>query len=233
MRQKVTVLYVPKTVSAPLSCELQNAERGPSTVGADAHIHKWRCPHVRIPCPHSARGCSSIIPRSDLEAHLSTCPFEAFSGFFEMNDARLKSLTFRAERLEEELDRMREHLKRMEGNVEGLGHMRRETGDDWRWREAGLMRLGDTPSPAIPSNDNPNSQIPPIFSSSPSTPTPSHPSPQPSISSVPPSTGVLSSGGARPDSLIIINVFLLRHPLGLTSHMLTGHSASYQGMQAI
>lgn len=137
MRQKVTVLYVPKTVSAPLSCELQNAERGPSTVGADAHIHKWRCPHVRIPCPHSARGCSSIIPRSDLEAHLSTCPFEAFSGFFEMNDARLKSLTFRAERLEEELDRMREHLKRMEGNVEGLGHMRRETGDDWEMERSG------------------------------------------------------------------------------------------------
>lgn len=198
MSQKVTVFYATKMVSTPLSCELQNAERWPSTVGADAHTHKWRCPHVRIPCPHSARGRSSIIPRSDLQAHLSTCPFEAFSGFFEMNDARLKSLTSRAERLEEELERMREYMKRMEGNVEALGHMR-ETGDDWRWREAGRMRLGDTPSLVIPSNDNPNSQIPPIFSSSPSTRTPFHPSPQPAISSVHPSISVLSSGRTRPD----------------------------------
>ncbi|ADV24027.1 conserved hypothetical protein [Cryptococcus gattii WM276] len=168
-------------------------------MGADAHTHKWRCPQVCIPCPHSGKGCSSIIPRSDLQAHLSTCPFEAFSGFFEMNDARLKSLTSRAERLEEELESMREHLKRMEGNVEALGHMRRETGDDWRWREAGRMPLGDTPSPVISSNDNLNSQIPLIFSSSPSTLTPSQASAQPAISSVPPSISVLSSGGARPD----------------------------------
>lgn len=140
-------------------------------MGADIHMHKWRCPHVRIPCPYFARGCSSIIPRSDLQAHLSTCPFEAFSEFFEMNDERLKSLTSRAERLEEELERMREHMKPMEGNVEALGHMRGETGDEWRWREAGPMPLGDTSSLVIPINDNPNSPIPPIFSSSPSTPT--------------------------------------------------------------
>lgn len=232
MRQKVTVPYATKTVSAPLCCELQNVERWPSTVGADAHTHKWRCPQVCIPCPHSGKGCSSIIPRSDLQAHLSTCPFEAFSGFFEMNDARLKSLTSRAERLEEELERMREHLKRMEGNVEALGHMRRETGDDWRWREAGRMPLADTPSPVISSNDNPNSQIPLIFSSSPSTLTPSQASAQPAISSVPPSISVLSSGGARPDLSHHHQRFLVAPP-SRTSYILTGHSANYQGTQSI
>lgn len=142
MSQKVTVFYATKMVSTPLSCELQNAEPWPSTVGADAHTHKWRCPHVRIPCPHSARGRSSIIPRSDLQAHLSTCPFEAFSGFFEMNDARLNSLTSRAERLEEELERMREHMKRMEGNVEALGHMKEKramTGDGEKRAECSLV----------------------------------------------------------------------------------------------
>ncbi|KIR29232.1 hypothetical protein I309_01820 [Cryptococcus deuterogattii LA55] len=137
-------------------------------------------------------GCGTVLQRGLLLAHFRTCPKAIVTcqdgdcGLSEDGVHKMWHITSIQRSNEEELDRMREHLKRMEGNVEGLGHMRRETGDDWRWREAGLMRLGDTPSPAIPSNDNPNSQIPPIFSSSPSTPTPSHPSPQPSISSVSP-----------------------------------------------
>lgn len=160
-------------------------------------MHKWQCPLVRIPCLHSTRGCSSIIPRSDLQAHLSICPFEAFSGFLEMNDARLKSLISRAESLEEELEHMREHLKRMEGNVEAMGNMRRETSDGWRWREVGRMGLGDTPPSITPNHSDP--QTPPIIYSSPPTPTPFHSSPPPVISSTSPNISILPAGGARPD----------------------------------
>ncbi|OXG29375.1 E3 ubiquitin-protein ligase NRDP1 [Cryptococcus neoformans Bt15] len=200
--RKCGTILVFKDQTTHTNIECRNETKGvcglcDQNMGPDAHMHKWQCPLVRIPCLHSTRGCSSIIPRSDLQAHLSICPFEAFSGFFEMNDARLKSLISRAESLEEELEHMREHLKRMEGNVEAMGNMRRETSDGWRWREVGRMGLGDTPPSVTPNHSDP--QTPPTIYSSPPTPTPFHPSPPPVISSTSPNISILPSGGARPD----------------------------------
>nr|ODN99961.1 E3 ubiquitin-protein ligase NRDP1 [Cryptococcus depauperatus CBS 7855] len=146
-------------------------------LGSDSHMHKWKCPLIRIPCPHSHRGCSSIIPRSDLTSHLSTCPFEAFSGFFEMNDARLKALEARTEGLESELDSLRAHLRRIEGNVEVAGRLGQATDANrssrWNW----TAPLVEPMSEAAANVSTPRADVAPLpTSSSPRTPTLSNPS---------------------------------------------------------
>ncbi|BEI93722.1 uncharacterized protein CcaverHIS019_0601810 [Cutaneotrichosporon cavernicola] len=75
-----------------------------------AHVHRWVCTKAPVPCTQSSRGCTAIVPRDELESHLKTCPFEALSSFFKVNDARFATLERRQEELSAENEGLRAQL---------------------------------------------------------------------------------------------------------------------------
>ncbi|WWD03579.1 hypothetical protein V865_001633 [Kwoniella europaea PYCC6329] len=120
------------------------------TLGSDKHLHQWTCPQVLVACPHTARGCPTIISRSDLQAHLDACPFEALSGYFEQNDARFRLLEQKNETLQAEVDLLKSELvsiRRTGARSPGWGHE-----GLWGIRgNAGLNHSTSQPALNIPS----------------------------------------------------------------------------------
>ena len=54
--------------------------------------HLESCAHVRVPCPHAELGCSMRVARADLGAHLRGCPFESCAAFMVSTLRRLEAL---------------------------------------------------------------------------------------------------------------------------------------------
>ncbi|WVQ73093.1 hypothetical protein IAR50_002656 [Cryptococcus sp. DSM 104548] len=190
------------------------------TLGSDSHMHKWRCTQVLVACPHSNRGCSSIVPRASVESHLATCPFEAFSDFFDMNETRFKKLESKVDSLQSELESMRNHLRRVEGDVEVVSRVRRTSGGGLSWPapqvepmsvlstapESGSPRPETLPLPPSPS------PITPTLSN----PTPGPATPTPAARNPPPLSFRSSLPNARPD---------LTHQRSLTAPSFGSHQS--------
>ncbi|EKD03179.1 hypothetical protein A1Q2_02628 [Trichosporon asahii var. asahii CBS 8904] len=80
---------------------------------APGPAHKWTCPGVPTACPHQRWGCSTIVPRQDLQLHLTTCAFEPLKPYLEANHARLTSIERRQALLEAENLELKAQLARM------------------------------------------------------------------------------------------------------------------------
>ncbi|ORY26702.1 hypothetical protein BCR39DRAFT_252279 [Naematelia encephala] len=128
-------------------------------LGASKHLHGWSCPLAHVPCTHSSRGCPSLIARKDLDTHLASCPFEAMSSFFTMNDARFKALEERNDALESEVGRLRAELRDVRGNVSvarmSLGSLwRRDVDGPWARNLQVPRPTRDDPVPEEPNENN-------------------------------------------------------------------------------
>ncbi|TYJ58444.1 hypothetical protein B9479_000650 [Cryptococcus floricola] len=172
------------------------------TLGADSHMHKWRCTKVQAPCPHAHRGCSSIIPRADIEAHLTTCPFEAFSEFFDVNETRFKSLEVKVESLQSELESVRSHLRRVEGNVDVVSRVRNTSGGGLPWPAPQVDPIVPVPgrqSTTAPDSGSPRPEALPLPPSpTPVTPTLTNPTPGPATPTPARNPQRLSFGSSLP-----------------------------------
>ncbi|WWC71894.1 uncharacterized protein I206_105853 [Kwoniella pini CBS 10737] len=135
-------------------------------LGKDTPRHHWICPKKNVACPHGTRGCPAIIARSALQTHLDACPFEALSGFFEQNDARLRLLEQRNETLQAEID-----LLKVEMQSSDVGRA-----ESWNTRHTGnpfgfsIPSTTDSTSPWL-DLDHPDINFSAQEVSSPSTPT--------------------------------------------------------------
>lgn len=113
-------------------------------------LHRWTCPGAPVPCTHSSRGCTAIVPRSTLEKHLEGCPFEALGAFFAANDARFTALEKKQEELVAENDSLRSQLWNLRRGMvipRGLwGQDYAAAGIDWP-----SVEPEHTPSPRSPS----------------------------------------------------------------------------------
>ncbi|WWC91595.1 uncharacterized protein L201_006541 [Kwoniella dendrophila CBS 6074] len=115
-RCKTILIFKDKTAKTSTDCcvEISPACRACGELPEkDKQHHRWTCPAIRVACPHSNRGCPAIIARNELQDHLSNCPFEALSGFFEQNDARLRLLEQKNETLQAELELMKAEMTNM------------------------------------------------------------------------------------------------------------------------
>ncbi len=54
--------------------------------------HLESCAHVRVTCPHAELGCGARVARADLGAHLRGCPFESCAAFMVSTLRRLEAL---------------------------------------------------------------------------------------------------------------------------------------------
>ncbi|WVN84967.1 uncharacterized protein L203_100104 [Cryptococcus depauperatus CBS 7841] len=145
------------------------------------HHRAYACFQRRMEC----KKCATILVFRDHIAHAGTgccddtdiCDLCGEKCFFEMNDARLKALEARTEGLESELDSLRAHLRRIEGNVEVAGRLGQATdanrGSRWNW----TAPLVEPMSEAAANVPTPRADAAPLpTSSSPRTPTLSNPS---------------------------------------------------------
>ncbi|KAL7418483.1 hypothetical protein Q5752_006941 [Cryptotrichosporon argae] len=94
------------------------------TITTSPHAHQWTCPAVLVPCVHAARGCSGIVARSDLAAHLESCPFEGLSAYFATVDERFRTMEERVTAVERdnaalraEVERLERHARRPAGSL--------------------------------------------------------------------------------------------------------------------
>lgn len=82
-------------------------------IPAPTPAHKWSCPAVPVACPHQGWGCSAIVPRRELEAHLAVCAYVPLEPFLVANHARLTSIERRQALLEAENAELKAQLARM------------------------------------------------------------------------------------------------------------------------
>lgn len=100
----------------PFPPQLEGRFQQPKLTPAPTPTHKWSCPAVPVPCLHQTWGCSAIIPRQDLESHLTTCTYEPLKPYLEANHARLTSIERRQALLEAENLELKAQLAGMTGD---------------------------------------------------------------------------------------------------------------------
>lgn len=132
-----------------------------SPVLTNETLHRWLCPAQPVPCTQSSRGCAVIVPRSELEAHLATCPFEALSPYFAAMDVRFAAIERKYDELRTENEGLRSQLWNMR---RGMVIPRSLWGDD----SAATMSLAsDPPSPTtVPVSVPPPSPLTTPFTAS-------------------------------------------------------------------
>ena len=81
------------------------------SVKTGRNTHRWQCPQARIPCPHQIHGCAILIARSELPAHLVKCPYEALGNFFELHEARFKTLEKQNDELNKQVQDLQTELR--------------------------------------------------------------------------------------------------------------------------
>lgn len=86
--------------------------------GTDRRLHRWSCPEAKVLCTHAARGCAAIITRAGLSEHIQSCPFEAISSYFAMNDARFAAVEERGTELSQTVDALYVELDLVKGELD-------------------------------------------------------------------------------------------------------------------
>jgi len=69
--------------------------------------HSSGCSVTAVACKHSENGCSWLGPRKDVDDHVTSCPYEAIKGFFEIERRKFDSLA--AENI-----MLREHIEKLQ-----------------------------------------------------------------------------------------------------------------------